>query len=117
MIYKEPQSYKAYHLFLIQNLCIHVSIGYQEPLMATIFYCIHKLFRTYCLKDGRIKLRHNLSSSGTILESKHVSDKILSNFCRYCQTIVNIVNFCHICELLKTLLEKITLYKCKQTHY
>ena len=42
MIYKEPQSYKAYHLFLIQNLCIHVGIGCQELAMVKNFYSIHK---------------------------------------------------------------------------
>ena len=34
MIYKDPKSYKAYHLFLIQNLCIHADVGCKELEMA-----------------------------------------------------------------------------------
>ena len=48
VVYEEPQSYKAYHLFLIQNLCIHAGIGFQELAMGKNFYSIHKLLRAYC---------------------------------------------------------------------
>ena len=60
MFYKEPQGYKAYHLFLIQNLCIHAGIGCQELAIAKNFYSIHKLLRAYCNKDDRIELSYSL---------------------------------------------------------
>ena len=47
MSYKESESYKGYHLFLIQKSCIHFGIGYQKLAMAKNVYSKNKLAKAY----------------------------------------------------------------------